>query len=567
MRQTIGDFLLRRLEEAGIKRLFGVPGDYNLELMQQLEDRGRPEWIGNCNELNASYAADGYARLNGIGALIVTNGVGALSAVNGIAGAYSERVPVVCICGSLPVAAIQRGSLMHHTLADREKNNFYRIFAEITTAQAQLTAENAATEIDRLILAAWKRKLPVYMELPSDLAYLEIDVPSEPLALRMPRSDAERLDSAANAIHERLNQAKAPAFLLDLDANRYGVVDDIRKIAEAYQMRVATLNTAKGAFDETSPLFLGTYIGVGSNPVARKAIEESDCLLAIGYRRVESVSGFFTDKLPEDTIAVNSEYVDDGNNNYQGVQLSELLRRLVELSRSAPKRESVKATGPAPAPVPKTGRLTQDGYWKLMETFLRPSDVILAEDGTSIAGACDMRMPQGCTFVSQAVWGSIGYTVGALLGTLCAAPARRQLLFVGDGSFQLTAQELSTILRHDLKPFIFLINNRGYTIERAILGKTAKYNDVANWSYSDLPKAFCRNSTAQTYVVKTFEELSEVLEAPHSDLVFVELIMDPNDSPASLIKGGHAFADSDYGPRGPQSAPDAQLSLPAMQPA
>src|SRR5215472_14604158 len=153
MKQSIGTFLLRRLQEVGIRHIFGVPGDYNLELMQQLEDRGEPAWIGNCNELNASYATDAYARVNGIGALI---------AINGIAGAYSEHVPVICICGSIPLRAIQRGDLMHHTLVDREKGNFYRMFAEVTDAQARLTPENAVVEIDRLILTAWRRKRPVY---------------------------------------------------------------------------------------------------------------------------------------------------------------------------------------------------------------------------------------------------------------------------------------------------------------------------------------------------------------------------------------------------------------------
>ena len=185
MKQSIGNFLLRRLQEAGIKHIFGVPGDYNLELMQQLEDRGEPAWIGNCNELNASYATDAYARINGLGALIVTHGVGALSAINGIAGAYSEHVPVILICGSLPLRAVQRGDLMHHTLADREKGDLCRIFTEVTAAQAQLTPENAAAEIDRLILTAWRRKLPVYLELPSDISYLEIEVPDRPLKLEM----------------------------------------------------------------------------------------------------------------------------------------------------------------------------------------------------------------------------------------------------------------------------------------------------------------------------------------------------------------------------------------------
>src|SRR5271155_1400044 len=185
MRQTIGEFLLRRLEEAGIKHVFGVPGDYNLELMQQLEDRGKPAWIGNCNELNASYATDAYARISGLGAMSVTYGVGSLSAINGIAGAFSEHVPVILICGSLPLRAIQRGDLMHHTLAERGKGDFYRIFAEVTAAQTRLAPENAASEIDRIILTAWRQKRPVYMEVPSDISFLEIDVPDVPLKLEM----------------------------------------------------------------------------------------------------------------------------------------------------------------------------------------------------------------------------------------------------------------------------------------------------------------------------------------------------------------------------------------------
>jgi indolepyruvate decarboxylase len=130
------------------------------------------------------------------------------------------------------------------------------------------------------------------------------------------------------------------------------------------------------------------------------------------------------------------------------------------------------------------------------------------------------------------------------------------------GTHSATAPELSTILRHDLQPFMFLINNRGYTIERTILGQNATYNDVANWRYAELPRVFRRDTTAETYVVETSEQLRHVLDAPHTGLVFVEAVMDPNDSPLELIRAGHAFADSDFGPRGPQSAPNAQIPLP-----
>ena len=272
MKESIGNFLLRRLQEVGIRHIFGVPGDYNLGLMQQLEDRGEPAWIGNCNELNAAYAADAYARINGIGAMIVTHGVGTLSAVNGIAGAYSEHVPVVLISGSLPLRSVQRGDLMHHTLVDREKGDLCRIFAEITEAQTRLTPENAVAEIDRIILTAWRRKRPVYLELPSDIPYIEIDVPETPLKLEMIPSERGSLKACTDMILGRLHAAKAPALLLDMDAMRFGISNQIIALAERFQMQVATLNCAKGAFPENSPQLVGTYAGIASSPATLQAI-------------------------------------------------------------------------------------------------------------------------------------------------------------------------------------------------------------------------------------------------------------------------------------------------------
>ena len=284
-RMKIGDFLLRRLEEAGVRHLFGVPGDYNLELLQQLTDSGTLQWIGTCSELNASYAADGYARLNGLGALVVTNGVGALSAINGVAGAYSEHVPIICIAGSIPLRSIDRGLGMHHTMADGSFDHFLDAYAHVTAAHTRLTPRNAATEIDRLILTAWREKLPVYLELPSDIAYLEIEVPADPLVLAEPPSDPERLRSCIAAVVERLSAAKSPAILVDADADRFGVASDLMQLAERMQIPVAVIDAAKAVIDETFPHYLGIYNGKASESHVCEAIETSDCLLSVGYRR------------------------------------------------------------------------------------------------------------------------------------------------------------------------------------------------------------------------------------------------------------------------------------------
>jgi len=558
-RMKIGDFLLRRLEEAGVRHLFGVPGDYNLELLQQLQDTGTLKWIGSCSELNASYAADGYARLNRLGALLVTNGVGALSAINGVAGSYSEHVPVICICGSIPLRSIDRGLGMHHTMADGTWDHFLRAYAQVTAAQARLTPRNALTEIDRLILTAWREKLPVYMELPSDIAYLDIEVPAGPLVLAEPPSDPERLRSCIAAVAGRLSAARSPAILVDADADRFGVASEVMGLAEKMQVPVAVINTAKAVIDETFPHYLGIYNGKPSEPHVREAIETSDCLLSIGYRPIEVTTGDFTASLPADTIRARGHSVDVGDDNYQAVTLKEVLRGVIDavphVRNRAPRHVAATVAG---THAYGSAKLTQAAYWQAIQGYLRPGDVLFVDNGTSYA-LFGLKLPPNCTFVGSVNWGSIGYSVGALLGTLTAAPDRRHLLFVGDGSFQVTAQELSTILRHDHKPVIFLINNGGYTIERGYLGKTESYNDIASWAYANLPKVFRPDTSARSFVVKTSRDLQNALSAPNDTMIFVESIMDPYDAPAAVTSSSNKGADLDYGPRGPQHRDNLQL--------
>jgi indolepyruvate decarboxylase len=558
-RMTIGNFLLRRLEEAGVRHLFGVPGDYNLALLQQLEDARTLKWVGTCNELNASYAADGYARLNGLGALAVTNGVGPLSAINGVAGSYSEHVPVICISGSIPLRSVDRGLGMHHTMADGTWDHFIDAFAQVTAAQTRLNPRNAAMEIDRLIITAWREKLPVYMELPSDITYLDIEAPTAPLILAEPISDPERLSSCVAAIARRLSAATSPAILVDADAGRFGVAPALMELAEKVQAPVAAINAAKSVIDETFPHYLGIYAGKVSEPQVRAAIETSDCLLSIGYRPIEVTTGDFTASLPADTIHARGYSVDVGDDNYQAVTLKQVLRGVIDavppVKKRAPHRAAAAAMGMHAG---TSTKLTQAVYWQAIQGYLRPGDVLYVDNGTSFV-LLGLKLPSNCTFIASINWGSIGYSVGALLGALTAAPDRRHLLFIGDGSFQVSAQELSTILRHDHKPVIFLINNGGYTIERGYLGKAEPYNDIARWSYADLPKVFRPDTSARSFVVRTGEDLQTALSAPNDTKIFVESIMDPGDAPAAVASSSNKGAELDYGPRGPQHRENAQL--------
>jgi indolepyruvate decarboxylase len=494
-------------------------------------------------------------------AIIVTQAVGALSAINGVAGCYSEHVPVIRVCGTMPLRSIERGLNTHHTMADGTWDRFLNAYAQVTAAAVRLTPDNAAAEIDRLIQTAWRQKLPVYMELPSDVAYLNIEVPAAPLMVAEPPSDPERLRSCATAIANRLSEARSAAILLDLDAARYGVASEIMELAEKIQAPVAVIATAKSVIDETFSYYAGMYNGAASQPGAREAVEDSDCLLSINYRPIELDSGSYTASLPASTINARGHSVDIGEDNYQAVTLKEVLRAVIDSVPHVPNRATRRFAAPAAAEgnhADGSAKLTQAAYWRAIRGYIRSGDVLIADDGTSYA-AFGLQLPPNCTFVSQVIWGSIGYTVGSLLGTLTAAPERRHLLFVGDGSFQLTAQEVSTMLRHGHKPVIFLVNNGGYTVGRTYMGKNSRFNDVATWRYADLPKVLGPDAKARSFVVKTMADLDKALSAPNDSMIFIEAIMDPFDCPVPVIKGGNSGAELDYGPRGPQHRGNMQL--------
>jgi indolepyruvate decarboxylase len=331
-------------------------------------------------------------------------------------------------------------------------------------------------------------------------------------------------------------------------------------LAEKLQAPVAVTGPAKSVIDETFPFYAGIYNGKASAPQTVEAIEGSDCLLSIGYRPIDDTTGGFTGSLPANTIRARGHSVDVGSDNYQAVTLKEVLRGVIDATQQVTGRATPHLAAAIPAGTHADGsaKLTQAAYWETIQGYLRPGDVLLTDNGTSYA-IFGFKLPPKCTVLASIMWGGIGYSVGALLGTLTAAPQRRHLLFIGDGSFQESAQELSTMLRHDCKPVIFLINNGGYTIERGYMGKTAEYNDIARWAYAELPKVFRPDTTARSFVVKTVADLEKALSAPNDSLIFIEAVMDPYDAPAAVIHSSNAGAELDYGPRGPQHRGNAQL--------
>lgn len=562
MRITIGDFLLSRLKQAGITDVIGVPGDFNLNFLEQIDDADGIRFVGACNELNAAYATDGYARLRGLGVLLTTYGVGELSALNGIAGASAEHVPLVSIAGAPPMFATEGRYELHHSMADGDFDNILSSIGQITAAAVRISPHNAVEEIDRALHTALREKRPVHIQVPSDITHLTIEAPQSDFDASWPSSDPERLESAATRIVDLFTAAQHPVLLVDLDADRHGFAPVLQAIADKTQMPYAQLTTGKGILDEQSPLFLGTYNGAASAPEVREAIENADLLITTTPRFIEVNSGSFTQNLPANAVIdFGDQHVSFGGEDFIGITVQELLDTLLERLPAAEK-QSVAATAPADSDQtaqvdePRNDEpLSQERLWPRMARFIRSGDVVITEAGTSNIGLGAQRLPSGVKYINSGIWGSIGFSLPALLGSLLAAPERRQLLFIGDGSFQLTVQELSTILREDLHPIIVLINNRGYTIERWILGMNSAYNDIADWDYGKLPEVFHPGTTMKSYSARTEGELKKALhDIESSDTgAFLELHLDPADAPAGLKGFGPLTADFDYGPRGPRN--------------
>ncbi|HBE9078746.1 alpha-keto acid decarboxylase family protein [Serratia fonticola] len=538
MRITIGSFILQQLRALKVDRIYGVPGDYNLALLETIEHDQECEFIGNCNELNAAYAADGYARLKGAGALITTYGVGDLAALSGIAGAYAESAPVICIAGTPPLHAMQGNALLHHSLADGNFDNVMNCFRQFTVAQALITPENAATEIPRVIACAWQRKKPVYLQLPSDICEVEIEVADNPAPYRLPTSDASHLQLASAALLERINRAKRPIILIDQMVERYQLQTQVLALADKFAIPLTNMPTAKCAISENTPGWQGGYSGDLSRPELFELMAQSDCILSFGVRLVDSTTGYFSQQIPEQSVVdIQPFSLKLDNLSYPAVTASELLQALLEKAPATSLPPLKPLSGPQQKlATPSSEPLDQDYFWQRIRRFIQADDVLVVENGTSGAAIGGMRMPNGVTVVNQPIWGSIGYTLPALLGTMMASPERRQLLFIGDGSFQLTAQELSTLLRHEQKPIVFLINNDGYTIERYILGETSSYNDIGSWDYAKLPAVLSPQTQAFCVAVETSQQLEMALEqaSRQDQLAFIEVKLPMMDSPPAM---------------------------------
>ncbi|RGP64328.1 hypothetical protein FLONG3_9601 [Fusarium longipes] len=560
----LASYLFTRLRQTGTRRIYGVPGDFTLRALDHLPRCGL-QFVGNCNELNAGYAADGYARAqrhglkSGLGALITTYGVGELSAANAIAGSYAEYLPVVHIVGT-PSRKARRVSTaevggrkphlhIHHTLADARIGVFRDIADKFTVAQLDLSgvnAEQVPDRVDEVLTKALHHSRPVYIELPSD----SIDTAVSSSALESPISqrltashDSGRKETQekADKLLQKLYAARRPLILVDRGEGAETIRTEINDFVQKSGIPTLALPSGASMVDNSLSNYFGVYSGSIGTVDLTSAVKSADLVLAIGCQFSDTQTlGWAIVPERENMIMIGRNHIEDEQSD-----AGEVFRAMnVQLEKRGVPKQDTSSWGnfrhqPLQA-VKAEASINQDRFYTHLNDYLKPDDTILLGNATPIIGGRDFVLPPASQLIASGMWFSIGHMLPAALGVSQGKADQgsngRTILLDGDGSFQMTAQELSTIIHKRVNMVVFIVNNSGYTYERYIHGMDEQYNDVAPWNYSVAPQLFGPTPDGypiQSCRVRTWEELDVVLNSEGfstgKGLTLVDVVMDKYD--------------------------------------
>ncbi|SDT30142.1 indolepyruvate decarboxylase [Pseudomonas asplenii] len=527
---TVADYLLARLKELGVKKVFQVPGDYVTNFMNALEQDPEIDAVGEVNEMSAAYAADGYARYTGIGAVSLQYGVGTFSALNAIAGSYVERNPVVVISASPNKKnrdlIWSRDILFHHSTGDLEVGR--KVFENVTVACELLGNCCAAPAlIDKALTAAITERRPIYLEAWQNVWGEPCQPPVGRLSAIPARFDKGSLKAAIETTVQRLRAAKKqPIIMLGIEIARLGLQQQALHLIEASGLPFTTSLEAKTVLDEKHPQFIGTYAGDASLPQTQALMNDAECILALGVIFTDDYLPLLVDDQKFDKITlVTSQLTRTGLQYYHPrvplPNYMEGLTQALRLDKHFPQPRVPRE------PLPALLQGTQDGseplsYTRLfnsLDQFAREhhwwenGSLILGESSSLYVASNLMDMPRD-SFVADAIWGSLGHETGCALGVALGS-GRRPFVVAGDGGFMMMCQSLSTLVRNQVNAVVFVVSNEVYAIEQAFVdihafdedGKFAPFDILPTWDYLALAKGF----GAEGYQVSTQAELDELL--------------------------------------------------------
>ena len=552
MATTVGHYLATRLEQIGLEHYFQVPGDYNLQLLDELLKNDNLKMVSCTNELNASYASEGYARANGASACVITFNVGAFSALNGVAGAYAERLPMIFISAGYNTNDEASGRFLHHTIGTTDYSYQEEMFRPVTCKTVRiLTAEEAPAKIDDAIATALRESKPCYIEIASNLADAECP---EPQPKQFPRAwellyDADAVEQAADAVAKQLNATKKPILLAGPHLRPYGAIDAFKRLAEALGCAVAVQPNAKGFFPEDHPQYIGHYLGTSSAPGAEAMVDLSDCVLAAGPMFTDYSTVGWTTTVPNDSgyIAIAEDGVTTPEGNYTNLPIAPVLDAVAQKveKNSATieqyNRDDVTGEQAEYTPAADGEQLTRAEMVHQINELITQDSTLFAETGDSWFNGMHMQLPGGAGFEIEMQWGAIGWSVPSAHGYAVAkGNDHHTILMVGDGSFQLTAQEVCNMIRYQDNITVIVVNNKGYVIESAL--HEGPYNYYKNWDYAALMDAFnAEDGESIGITATTAGELRDALRTASENThrpVLIEAQIPHDDMTQDLVKWG-----------------------------
>ena len=545
MSPSVVTYALDRLADLGIGHVFGVPGDYAFPLNDAVEVHPRLQWVPSANELNAAYAADGYARRRGAGIVCTTYGVGELSALNGLMGAMAERLPVFHLVGTPSLRIVRQGLICHHTLADRNYDRFEAISGAASCVSARLTPENAVIEMERVIDKALEESRPAYLTFPMDLALMPIT--GKPIqgtligTINQHDSVPGELEAVLDLLMDRIAAAEHPVVLPTITLRRYGLVEMFETFLEASGLPYATTPMDKALLSEDHPAFLGMYNGARSTPAQLQGVvEEADLIIDLGGLVPEDLNtGLWSGHVdPSRTMSIYPDWVQAGDLVFTSVSISDVLAGMTSRFQTTSLRTEAwgerRIVQPQPL-LPLDGAEDQPtgslSFYPRLQRFLKPTDLLVSDTGTCLLKLNAMRLPGGVAMESQTLWGSIGWGTPAALGCALADPERRVVLVSGDGAHQLTVQEIGVMGFMGVKPVVIVLNNGLYGVEALISETGHAYNDLPPWRYAEIPAAlgcggwWCGRASTVT-------ELEQSLAAinAHDGAAYLEVLIPAEES-------------------------------------
>ncbi|MFM8984629.1 MAG: alpha-keto acid decarboxylase family protein [Planctomycetia bacterium] len=516
---SIGQYLIRRLSDYGIRHVFGLPGDYVLAFYSMLEHS--PLDLVNCTREDcAGFAADAYARVNGMGALCVTYGVGGLSVANSVAGAFAEKSPVIMISGAPGIGERSSDALLHHRV--REWRTQLEVFEKICAASLEIVdPATAFRDIDFLFDTAWRLKRPVYLELPRDMVAV---VPDQirPYAQPERRSDPDALAEAVREAVARIEAAKRPVIIAGIELHRYGLQADAIGLAETAGIPIAATMLAKSVVSEVHPLYIGLYEGAMGRQEVTDFVEESDCVILLGTLLTDIDLGIFTAKLDATrSIFATSADLRISHHHFHDVLLEDFIRGVA----AARPKAAARRLPAAPAAVEGAFRLDSDQaitttrLVRRLDESLDDKTIVIADVGDALFASSELVIRGQTEFIAPAYYTSMGFAVPAALGAKTARPDLKVIALVGDGAFQMTGMELSTIVRRGLAVTVIVLDNKGYGTERLL--HEGSFNDINPWQYQLLPQVL---GGGTGYEVRTEGEFDAALRQALADTKAMSVI-------------------------------------------